>query len=316
MPRTRARFQPAQDLEAAHARHHQIEQDQVEIFDKQEIERACTIIDSDDLMALAREPAVQKIAISGDIVDDENAACKLAAVLMLPHINRHNRAQQSGDNLDRLFLFIRTRAWFDHRVDLQQQLIRRFADFVEIRQELRLSGIAHVLDQHFAIAFNGIERRAQVVPQTALKRLEAFLGLAYGVGLVDDSADERRQVRAGVAHAFQIGDCAVEAEAPRIFEDDIEKPPHGDNGGAKLLTQERAEGAFKTISLGNTLNFLVAHARAACHPFTGTFSPRLAEALRSCQSTARARSVLYRSRRILPRELSRDRQPSRARSSR
>ena len=39
-------------------------------------------------MALAREPPVQKIAISGNIVDDENAACKLAAVLVLPHINR------------------------------------------------------------------------------------------------------------------------------------------------------------------------------------------------------------------------------------
>src|SRR5439155_6076585 len=102
----------------------------------------------------------------------------------------------------------------------------------------------------------------------------AFLGLAYGVGLVDDSADERRQVRASVAHAFQIGDCAVEAEAPRIFEDDIEKPPHGDDGGAQLLTQERTEGAFKTISLGNALNFLVAHAARRLSPLYGdVFGP-------------------------------------------
>src|SRR5262249_44937346 len=161
MPRAGARLKPAQDLKAAHAWHHQIEQDQVEILGRQEIERACTTLDSDDLMAFAREASLKKIAIGGDIVDDKNPACELAPALALPHINRRDRAQQSGDNLDRLFLFIREgrrRAWFDPHVDLLQQLIRRFPDFVEIRQQLHLPAIPHVLDQHFAIAFDGIER--------------------------------------------------------------------------------------------------------------------------------------------------------------
>jgi hypothetical protein len=43
---------------------------------------------------------------------------------------------------------------------LQQQLINRFVDFGEVRQKLHLPAVSHVLDQQFAIALNGIERRA------------------------------------------------------------------------------------------------------------------------------------------------------------
>jgi hypothetical protein len=89
---------------------------------------------------------------------------------------------------------------------------------------------------------------------------EAFLWLSYGVGLIDDEPDERRQIRAGCAHALEIGKCAVETKAPCIFDNDIDKPAHRDNGGVQLLTQERCERTFETVRRWNVADFRVSHA--------------------------------------------------------
>jgi hypothetical protein len=57
------RLEPAQHLEAAHFRHDEIEQDEIELLPHHQLERGRAVRCTCHLMALARQPTLQHIAI-------------------------------------------------------------------------------------------------------------------------------------------------------------------------------------------------------------------------------------------------------------
>ena len=64
------RLQPAQHLEAAHFRHDEIEQDQIEVSVAHKLQRRGAGRCGHDLMPVAHQPALEHVAIGRIVVDN------------------------------------------------------------------------------------------------------------------------------------------------------------------------------------------------------------------------------------------------------
>ena len=71
----RIAFQPAADLEAVHVRHHDIEQDNVDLAVLAGLDGIGPVQGGQHLEILGQQPHFEELHIGGDVVDDEDARC-------------------------------------------------------------------------------------------------------------------------------------------------------------------------------------------------------------------------------------------------
>ena len=71
-------LQPPADLEAVHARHHHVEQDDVALAARADLERLRPVDRGHHLEILGRQPRFEQLDVGDDVVDDENAGGHLA----------------------------------------------------------------------------------------------------------------------------------------------------------------------------------------------------------------------------------------------
>jgi hypothetical protein len=110
-----------------------------------------------------------------------------------------------------------------------------------------VAAILHILEQHFAIALDGIERRSQVMTQPSAVGLDGLLLVRDHIGRIEEAANEHCEIDARGAHAVEIGDCLVEMETTRLLDQDVEKSGHRDDGCVQFLAQECCQGLLKPV---------------------------------------------------------------------
>ena len=130
-----------------------------------------------------------------------------------------------------------------HGVDLAEQLVGGGFELGEVGAQRMLGIRLHVLDQKLAVAFDGVERRAQIVPQAAMEFFEGFVLAPIGRCILDQTFHECVQLHARAAHAVEIGEQAFGLRAARILDDHVEKIGDGGRRRLHLLPQERRQGA-------------------------------------------------------------------------
>ncbi len=67
------RFQPAADLEAVHARHHHVEQDDVGAFARANMQRLRTAPRGPHLEIFGRQPRLEQLHVGVDVVNHKHA---------------------------------------------------------------------------------------------------------------------------------------------------------------------------------------------------------------------------------------------------
>jgi len=198
-------------------------------------------------MALARKPACQHIAVRSVIVDDEDCGTLAQTLERVRRIDRLDRAQHVAHDMLLAGAGLWTRIIgapeFDHGIDLGQQAIGRLLELFKITQESMLW--RHILDEHLAIALDGIERVSQIVANAPVEGLERFHILA--AGFLDDALDESVELHACAMHALQIGEHVIEGAAAGILDHDVEEIGNRICRRLKLLAQERPHGAAQAL---------------------------------------------------------------------
>jgi hypothetical protein len=243
------RFQAAEHLEPADPGHHQIEQYEIEIAVCGGGERRGAARCAGHAMALALEAARQQIAIGGVVVDDEDVALPVGGRLCFGGGERTDLLQHVLHRLDpglrrkRRPLLAGER---DDPVDLAEQPVGVPQHLFEVAAPLRAAVVARLFEEQLAVALDRGQRGSEFVAQPALES-----PAARPIG-VEDAGDQRGELRAGGAHAFEIGDPLRQAVAPRVFEQNVEKAEDRRNRGSELLAQERGERLPKSsIGLRN-----------------------------------------------------------------
>jgi len=130
---------------------------------------------------------------------------------------------------------------------VSQELVGRVSQLDEILAKRMLGIRLHVLDEQLAVALDDVERRSQVVANSAVKLLE-LLSLPAGRGAVRGHAlHECGELDARAAHAIEIRQQMVELETARILDDDVEKIGDGSRRRLHLLAQIGGQGAMKAL---------------------------------------------------------------------
>src|SRR5579862_3222608 len=93
----------------------------------------------------------------------------------------------------------------DHGVDLAKELIGGVLELHQVCPQRMQAVRIHVLDQKLAIAFDGVERRPQIVTETAMESLEGFVFMAIRRRSANYTCHENVQLRAGTAHSVEVG---------------------------------------------------------------------------------------------------------------
>ena len=268
------RLEPAQNLKAAHFRHDEIEQDEIEfpLRDKRQRRRAGR--GGDHRVALPRQPALQHVAVGGIVVDDEDRARLHRLAQFAARRQRRHGAQHIGDDVELLgaaigavravTLLPRQR---HHGVDLAEQLVGGFLELGEIRAQRMFAVGLHILDQQLAIALDGVERGAQVMPQPPVKRLRGLVLLAIRGRVADDAFDECVQLHAGAAHAVEVGEHGIELQPARILDDHVEKFGDGGRRRLHLLAQERRQGPIEALVRCGARHGCSVTPLESCYPF-------------------------------------------------
>ena len=122
------RLEPLEHLEAVEIGHHQIEQDQVELLEREKLERAPAGLGAGHLVAVARQAAKQQVAVAGVVVDHQDPAG-----LLRPRIVRLDRLygpDQIGDHAGECALVLagnlgaaRATREVDDHVDARQEAL-------------------------------------------------------------------------------------------------------------------------------------------------------------------------------------------------
>ena len=73
MGRARIGLQPLADLEAVHFRHHDVEQDHIDLGSIANVEGVAAIARGEDVEIFRHEPRFEQLHIGGNIIDDQYA---------------------------------------------------------------------------------------------------------------------------------------------------------------------------------------------------------------------------------------------------
>ncbi len=286
-----------QDLVAVHLRHQDVEQHEVEGLPSHPVESLAPVRRAGHRRPLALQPALQHVPVHLVVVDDEDAAPRRRPVLVLVE------GAQGGDGL------------LDHRRDLGvpgghrlrragaggelhdvvdegQELLPRAVDAPEVLRRGLLAGGRRVLEEHLAVAEDGVDGGAEVVADARARLVELRLrGLRAQPGGVEDLVDELEQRLAG---GVDLPEVVRPPRLARVLEQHLAVAEDGVDGGAQLVPDVGEEGA--PGALGNGLagrRHDVPRLRPAAWP-----APRGAP--RSSPGGAAARSASCRSRRSPP----------------
>ena len=180
----------------------------------------------------------------------------------------------------------------------------------------------HVLEQELAIALDGVERRAQIVPEPAVRIPSRLARFAVRRRIPDNRLDEPCSAcSAGAAHPVEVREHQFELKPPassmimsRRFGDRCCRRLH-------LLAQIRPERLFRARGQTRLVNVKVRRKQKL--PSNRRELSRSARIFRRAKQRldladagAAARPASYRNRRSRPPWPSRDRQPSHAPSAR
>ena len=77
-------FQPLTDLEAIHARHHDVEKDEVDLGASAEIETGKTVGGCEHVEIFGQQAGFEQLYVGGNVVDDQNASCHDASLQASP----------------------------------------------------------------------------------------------------------------------------------------------------------------------------------------------------------------------------------------
>ena len=188
------------------------------------------------------------------MVDDEDRARLHRLAQLAAKRQRRHGAQHVGDDIEFLgpavgavrsvTLLPRQR---DHGVDLAQQLVGGLFELGEIRPQRMFAVGLHILDQQLAIALDGVERGAQVMPQPAVKRLRGLVLAAIRGRVADNAFDECVQLHASAAHPIEVGKHGIELQPACVLDDHVEEFGDGRRRRLYLLAQERRQGPIEAL---------------------------------------------------------------------
>ena len=105
----------------------------------------------------------------------------------------------------------------------------------------------HVLEQKLAVPFYSVERRAQVMTQTAMEGFEQFVFLTIGRQLLDEPFHECVELDTRAAHPVEIGEDALGLRGARVLDDHVEQIGDGSGGRLHLLSEECRQGPAQAL---------------------------------------------------------------------
>ena len=150
-----------------------------------------------DLVPLARQPAFQHVAVGGVVVDDEDTArvqrlARGAACWQRlhgpQHVGKEVELLRPGGAFGRLGQLPAGQR--RHGVDLAEELVGGGFELGEVGAQRTLGSRLHVLEQKLAVAFDGVERRAQIVPQATIEFFEGLVLAPIGRCILDQTFHE------------------------------------------------------------------------------------------------------------------------------
>ena len=134
-----------------------------------------------------------------------------------------------------------------HGVDLAEQLVGGLFELSEVQSQRMRCVRVHVLKQKLAVPFYSVERRAQVMTQTAMEGFERFVFLTIGRRILDEAFHECVQLDARAAHPVEIGEHALGLRGARILDDHVEQIGDGSGRRLHLLSEERRQGPAQAL---------------------------------------------------------------------
>ena len=197
-------LEPLEHLETVEVGHHQIEQDQIELLDREDLERPPARLGAGYAMAVARQAAEQQVAVAGIVVDHQNLAGLLGPRIVRPD-RLHGPDQIEDHAVDGTWVLAgklrapgAAREVHDH-VDARAQALGFSEQGFEIGAQWRAALLAQLLQQEFGVALDRVERVAQIVADLGLNRVDlGARGLRRAGGLVEQAVHQPEQVIGGV----------------------------------------------------------------------------------------------------------------------
>ena len=217
-----------EDIIAADARHHQIEQDEIEGLFFDQGERAGAVLGLKHGMALTLQAAGQQVSIRRIVVHHQNPAGLYGREVRFLRRDRADRLEQALDHLRRCanlgdggISSIRWRSIATGKrhqtIDPVEQQGCLSQELVEIGDERFRASVCRVLAQHFPVSLDRVNRRAQVVAQrpAILGQIRAAIGLVNGRG-IEQAEYEAMEIPTGIEDALKIvGELPAVRPAPR-----------------------------------------------------------------------------------------------------
>ncbi len=247
-------LEPLKDLVAADPRHQQIEQDEIERLLVDELERLFAARGRHDFMPLAHQAPGQEIAVGLVIVDDENPAAHCKPAFRVRRRPRHpverieHRCPAIEPNCRRRIAVALGEV--DERVDPCQQPLRGIEQLLQILDEdfgLRL----RLLQQHLAVTLNGVERRAQIMPELRPQGVEVGAACPLGeLPRIEQFIDEMLEGEAGLIHFGEVGSEVLQAVARSVLHQDLGISEDRSDRGAEVLADVREKGELQPVFPG------------------------------------------------------------------
>src|SRR5579863_2199853 len=247
-------FDPHQHLQTIHLRHHQIEQDQVVTRLRRRLKRRSAIFGGVDEMTVPAKATRQQVAVGFRVVDHEDAT-RWRSRLRTSGLDRpHKLSDLPGE---RCVVKLRSRlavaglgrvGQIEKSVDLHEQLLGRGQDLANINQNLGATAVTRVLDDEFAVAFDRVQRRAQIVPQPALEygRVPIISDRTLR-GEIDQTAELLLEQEPGRTDPAKVGQIGLISAATRILDQNIRQPNNGGDRCAKLLAYEGCNDTLQAL---------------------------------------------------------------------
>jgi hypothetical protein len=204
-------LEPFEHLEAIQLGHQEIEQNEVELLDRENLQRPAARFRSGHLVTVVAEAAVQQIAVAGVVVDHQNSPGLLRRPVA--RLDRFDRSHQIGDHAGDGTLVLAGKLGavlaageIDDRVDPRQKA-RGFAEQrLEIGTDRGAAELIQLLQQEFSVAFNRVQRIAQIVPHPGLDRTEIGARRLSGRRcFVEQAVDYPEQLLRGGQDPLEIG---------------------------------------------------------------------------------------------------------------
>jgi len=174
-----------QHLEPAHVRHQHLEQDEIRIACFDALERVEAVLSLLDGEAVPLEAAGQELAVVGVVVHHQDAG-RLGAAGRGPVGRRRSLRRRLRSLVGK-----RRRAGIllvpKLPVGEVQQPLRRAADLLQVRREIRLAAVLELLLQQLGVAHDLADGRAHLVleaPHRLLCLAQGLVALAHGQNIL------------------------------------------------------------------------------------------------------------------------------------